>query len=92
MCLDLTPGAGNLLGLPFWEINSAWLGESWMLNTGESPSAAVESSFVADFGGLTAPKILFEQERLLGDPAEGQGQGKRSYHHSWKQLCGFRRE
>lgn len=31
---------------------------------------------VADFGGLTAPKILFEQERLLGDPAESQGQGK----------------
>ena len=31
---------------------------------------------VADFGGLTAPKILFEQECLLGDPAEGQGQGK----------------
>ena len=31
---------------------------------------------VADFGGLTAPKILFEQERLPGDPAEGQGQGK----------------
>ena len=31
---------------------------------------------VADFGGLTAPKILFEQERLLGDPAEDQGQGK----------------
>lgn len=31
---------------------------------------------VADFGGLTAPKILFEQERLLGDPAEGQGQGE----------------
>lgn len=31
---------------------------------------------VADFGGLTAPKILFEQERLLRNPAEGQGQGK----------------
>ena len=31
---------------------------------------------VADCGGLTAPKILFEQERLLRDPAEGQGQGK----------------
>lgn len=31
---------------------------------------------VADFGGLTAPKILFEQECLLGDPAEDQGQGK----------------
>ena len=31
---------------------------------------------VADFGGLTAPKILFEQERLPGAPAEGQDQGK----------------
>ena len=31
---------------------------------------------VADFGGLTAPKILFEQERLLGDLAESQGQRK----------------
>ena len=31
-CLDLTPGAGNLLGQSFWEINSAWLGESWTLN------------------------------------------------------------
>ena len=31
---------------------------------------------VADIGGLTAPKILFEQERLPGDPAEGQDQGK----------------
>ena len=31
---------------------------------------------VADFGGLTAPKRLFEQERLPGDPAEGQDQGK----------------
>nr|WP_304052985.1 DNA cytosine methyltransferase [Enterocloster clostridioformis] len=31
---------------------------------------------VADFGGLTAPKILFEQERLLGNPAEGKKTGK----------------
>ena len=29
---------------------------------------------VADFGGLTAPKIFFEQERLLGDLAESTGQ------------------
>lgn len=42
-CLDLTPGHGNLLGQSFWEINSAWLGECWTLNTGESPSVAVES-------------------------------------------------
>ena len=31
---------------------------------------------VADFGGLTAPKILFEQERLLGNPAEGRETGQ----------------
>lgn len=29
---------------------------------------------VADFGGRTAPKILFEQDRLFGDSAEGKGQ------------------
>ena len=29
---------------------------------------------VADFGGLTAPQILFKQESLLGDPEEGKNQ------------------
>ena len=29
---------------------------------------------VADFGGLTAPQILFKQESLFGDSAEGKGQ------------------
>lgn len=29
---------------------------------------------VADFGGVTAPKILFEQERLLGNLTKSQGQ------------------
>ena len=37
MCLDLTPGHGDLLGESFWEINSAWLGECWTLNTGPAP-------------------------------------------------------
>jgi Site-specific DNA methylase len=27
---------------------------------------------VADFGGCTAPEILFEQDRLFGDPASGE--------------------
>ncbi len=43
-CARPDTGRWESAGLPFWEINSAWLGESWMLNTGESPSAAVESS------------------------------------------------
>ena len=43
-CLDLTPGHGNLLGQSCWEISSAWLGESWRLNSGVSPIVARESS------------------------------------------------
>lgn len=31
---------------------------------------------VADFGGLTAPQILFKQDSLFGDPAEGESQGE----------------
>lgn len=31
---------------------------------------------VADFGGLTAPQILFKQDCLFGDSAEGKGQRK----------------
>lgn len=37
MCLDLTPGHGNLLGQSYWEMNSAWLGAWWTLNTGPAP-------------------------------------------------------
>jgi DNA (cytosine-5)-methyltransferase 1 len=31
---------------------------------------------VADFGGCTAPQILFEQDRLLGNPAQSGGSGQ----------------
>nr|WP_326183702.1 DNA cytosine methyltransferase [uncultured Oscillibacter sp.] len=31
---------------------------------------------VADFGGQTAPQILFEQDRLPGYPAQGEGTGE----------------
>ena len=37
MSLDLTPGAGNLLGESYWELCSPSLGGSSMRNTGESP-------------------------------------------------------
>ena len=35
--LDLTPGAGNLLGESYWELTSPWRGESSILNTGPAP-------------------------------------------------------
>ncbi len=40
--LDLRPGGGNLLG-PYWDLDSLSLGESWTLNTGESPRDVRES-------------------------------------------------
>ena len=43
-CLDLTPGAGNLLGEFYWELISPWRGGASTLNTGVSPRGAKESS------------------------------------------------
>ena len=76
MCLDLTPGAGNLLGLPFWEINSAWLGESWMLNTGESPSAAVESSLSQILQAGVPEKYYLSPKACLGILRRASVRGK----------------
>ncbi len=42
--LDLTPGAGNLLGEFYWELISPWHGDALMLNTGVSPREEKESS------------------------------------------------
>lgn len=42
--LDLTPGAGNLLGEFYWETISPCVGGAWMLNTGVSPREEKESS------------------------------------------------
>ena len=42
--LDLTPGAGNLLGEFYWELTSPWRGGASTLNTGVSPRDAKESS------------------------------------------------
>ena len=42
--LDLTPGAGNLLGEFYWELISPWRGGASTLKTGVSPRDAKESS------------------------------------------------
>lgn len=44
--LDLRKGSGNLLG-SYWETDGASPGVSWTRNTGECPSAAVESRLSA---------------------------------------------
>lgn len=42
--LDLSPGAGNLLGQFEWETRSALHGACWLRNTGVSPRDAIECS------------------------------------------------
>lgn len=44
MFLKVIPGAGNILGQPYWELLSPFVGESLTLNTGVSPRVARGSS------------------------------------------------
>ncbi len=76
MCLDLSPGAGNLLGLSFWEMNSAWLGESWTLNSGESPSDAVASSLSQILEARPHPKYYLSKTACLGILRRAEARGK----------------
>jgi hypothetical protein len=76
MCLDLNPDAGNLLGLPFWEMNSAWLGECWTLNTGESPNAAVVSSLSQILEDAPHPKYYLSKTACLGILRRAEARGK----------------
>ena len=76
--LDLRPGGGNLLG-PYWEVDSLSLGESWTLMDAQYwgvPQRRKRIFLVADFGGTSAPEILFKQESMLGYPAAVSGTGQ----------------
>ena len=75
-CLDLTPGAGNLLGQSFWEINSAWLGESWTLNTGVSPSEERGSSLSQILEAEPLPKYYLSRTACLGILRRAEARGK----------------
>ena len=66
MFLDLTQGVSNILGLSYWEMNSAWLGESLMHNTGESPNVAVESFLSQILEDSPHPKYYLSQTACLG--------------------------
>jgi hypothetical protein len=76
MCLDLSPGAGNLLGLPFWEMNSAWLGVSWTLNSGESPREGVGSSLSQILQEQVPPKYYLSKTACLGILRRAEARGK----------------
>ena len=76
MCLDLTPGAGDLLGQPYWELNSAWLGESWTLNTGASPSVVAASSLSQILEDSVPGKYYLSRTACLGILRRAKARGK----------------
>lgn len=75
-CLDLTPGAGNLLGQSFWEINSAWLGVSWTLSTGVSPNAVKECSLSQILQADPPRKYYLSRTACLGILRRAETRGK----------------
>ena len=64
--LDLTPGHGDLLGEPYWEIRSPLRGEHSTLNTGESPRGVVESSLSQILEDSVPKKYYLTQTACLG--------------------------
>ena len=74
--LDLRPGGGNLLG-PYWEVDSLSLGESWTLNTGESPRD-VKESFLSQILEEHPPrKYYLSRKACLGILRRSAERGKK---------------
>ena len=74
--LDLTPGHGDLLGMPYWEIvYPSRLGSS-TLNFSESPSDAVESFLSQILEDSPHPKYYLTRQACLGILRRAKERGK----------------
>ena len=76
MFLDLTPGAGNLLGESYWEILSPWRGDASMLNTGVSPREEKESSLWQILEERPHPRYYLTRKACLGILRRSAERGK----------------
>ena len=75
--LDLTPGAGNLLGESYWELISPWRGESSTLNTGPAPRKdGVVSSLSQILQDDPPLKYYLTQKACLGILRRASERGK----------------
>ncbi len=75
--LDLTPGAGNLLGLFYWEMRSPWRGELSILNTGPAPrSGAAGSSLWQILEEQPHPRYYLTKRACLGILRRSEERGK----------------
>lgn len=75
-CLDLMPEHGDLLGQPYWEMNSAWLGDVWTLNSGVSPREERGSSLSRILEGSPHPKYYLSQRACRGILRRARERGK----------------
>ena len=74
--LDLTPGAGNLLGESYWELISPWRGDALMLNTGVSPREEKESSLSQILQDDPPRKYYLSKTACLGILRRAEARGK----------------
>ncbi len=74
--LDLTPGAGNLLGESYWETLSPYVGGSSTLNTGASPKDAVESSLSQILEDSPHSRYYLSRKACLGILRRASERGK----------------
>ena len=76
MSLDLTPGAGNLLGESYWEMLSPWRGGASTLNTGVSPNDAKESFLSQILEPAPLKKYYLTRTACLGILRRARERGK----------------
>ena len=74
--LDLTPGAGNLLGESYWETLSPYVGGSSTLNTGVLPKDAVESSLSQILEDSPPSRYYLSKTACLGILRRAAARGK----------------
>ena len=74
--LDLTPGAGNLLGEFYWELISPWRGDALTLNTGVSPREESVSSLSQILQEDPPPKYYLTWKACLGILRRASERGK----------------
>ena len=74
--LNLTPGAGNLLGESYWELISPWRGDALTLNTGVSPREESVSSLSQILQEDPPPKYYLTRKACLGILRRAAERGK----------------
>lgn len=76
MCLSVTKDGGDLLGQPYWEILSPYVGDALTLNTGVSPRVAIASSLWRILEARPHRKYYLSRKACLGILRRARKRGK----------------